>query len=166
MIIKGLEKCNNPTDAVKKLCNDTLQANNIQIASARTIFERNGKVGVAVEFQTEENVFSIFRNVKKIANTTITIERNLTSDKQLDKRVLLKLKKDLRNADREIKVLVRDDRIKIGDQWLSWNDQKELMCGNRSAKEVLQALYGDKLNLINFSYHDIISTFNENNSKN
>lgn len=162
LVIKGLEKNRIPSEEVKKLCSETLQIQNIQIASTKVLFEHNGKIGVAVEFQTEDNVRYILNNIKKLQNSSVSIERDLNSERQADKKALLKLKKNLLSIDQTHRIVVRDDRMKIGDNWLKWNSEKQLICGDKNGFEVLVALYGNKISSSNLNYYDIF----KNNTKN
>lgn len=68
---------------------------------------------------------------------------------------MLKLKKILRKADPERKIWVRDDRLKVAENWLFWNENKELRCGDVKGEEILNELYGEKMNGLNLSYDQI-----------
>ena len=94
LIFKGLPKENSPRNAIIKACKDILKIE-ASISSARKVFERNGKMSVAAEFESTADVAKIFQNTKKLTGTAIQIERDLMPLKQEKKKIFLHLKKKI-----------------------------------------------------------------------
>ena len=94
LIFKGLPKENSPRNAIIKACKDILKIET-SISSAQKVFERNGKMSVAAEFESTADVAKIFQNTKKLTGTAIQIERDLMPLKQEKKKIFLHLKKKI-----------------------------------------------------------------------
>lgn len=69
---------------------------------------------------------------------------------------MLQLKKKLQPLAREQKILVRNDRMKINKEWFYYNKDKILMSDGKNGKEVLEKIYKDKLNQINFNNKELL----------
>lgn len=163
LLFKGLRAGELPRSAIENVFKEGLKLNSeIEVVSARKIFERNGKMTVVVEFKSEDMVHSVLRNVKNLAGSTISIEQDLSSAKQHSKKIMLELKKNILRVTKIHRVSVRNDRMLIGGKWLYWNKDKKLMHDNVEADEVLKSLFGENLISINYSY----SYLNELISKN
>lgn len=168
LIFKGLEKQTSAKEAVKSVCKDILGIQHINVRFARIIFERNGKMGVIAELATDENADDVLKNTKKLAGSSISVEKDLSADRQRNKKVMLQLRKDIMAIDQTHKVLVRNDKMKIGNNWFIWNSNKELLSGHEKGESVIKSLYGDKLNSLVLVYNEIIKKLDTNyiNSKN
>jgi len=165
LIFRGLDSTKKPVEAVNALCKNVMQVTNFQLSSARKIFEKDGKMSVVAELQSEEIVAEVFKNMKKLEDTDYSVERDLSKERQLNKKILLKLKKDLKAIDANRKVQIRDDKMKIGDKWFQFNEKKELRCGSLNGEEVLKSLYKNKLDSYDLSYRNLFEGLN-NKQKN
>lgn len=164
LIFRGITTETDIENAVKNVC-----ANNLKIVapmairSTRKLFDRNGKMAVLAEFENGTYINEIFQHTKNLAGSSISIEKDLNSDRQEQKKAMLYLKKTIWNADQSFRISVRDDKMRIGEKGFAWNNNKELVCGNLNGTDVIQSLYGGKMNFINFDYKVILSKVNKKN---
>lgn len=121
----------------------------IRLLSTRKLYEMHGKIGVVAEFTSGDEVKAIFKNTKNLAGSKIIVERDLTTEKQQDKRVMLQLKKCIME--------VSNEKMKIGAKWFLRNRNKNLVCGNQDVNFVLENLYGSGIKSVNLNYNDILS---------
>lgn len=166
VIVKGLPSNNSPRDEFSNLCTNRLNLNNqaINIRAVRKIFDRNNKMGIVAELNSEAEVYELLKNSSKLAGTQITIERDLNREKQIQKKVMLQVKKDVLQADRSQRVTVRDEKMRIAGRWFYWNQRKEFTSGNANGISVLDQIYGKNLN-VNLNYLDILSRINNVNNE-
>lgn len=164
LIFKGIDTKSTLEDSVRDCCKNNLKiSEEIVLLSTRKLYEKNGKVGVVAEFSSGEAVKDIFKNTKNLAGSKIIVERDLTTEKQQDKRVMLELKKRIKEVSSKHKIMVRNEKIKISDKWLMWNKNKILISGNQNGNVVLENLYGQAINSVNFNYHEILTKLNSKN---
>ncbi|KAL5289625.1 hypothetical protein ACFFRR_009593 [Megaselia abdita] len=144
VIVKGFPSSSSLKELFRALCVDTLNISeqDLNVRSMRNIFDRNNKMGLIAELN------SVLKRASRLAKTKISVEKDLNSEKQIQKKVMLQLKKDVLQADISQRVTVRDERMKIADKWFYWNLRKEFTCGR------------DRLRAINFNYYDILSYLN------
>lgn len=168
VIIKGLPSSNAPNEAVKNLCTSTLNIdpNAVRIKSVRKIFDRNSKMGVIAELDSEEEVYQILRNTNKLTGSQISIEKDLNNVKQEQKKVMLQLKKEITQADRSHRLTVRDERLRIGDNWFYWNQNQELACGRGEGVAQMEQIYGKRFDHVDFNYRSLLSKVNTNLNRN
>lgn len=147
-----------PEESVERVCQDILKINPVKITSTRILFKNqtNNKINVVAEMQNELMAEKIFKNLKYLAGTTIKVEKDLSLERQQDRKIMFRLKEDIIAVDRTHKVFVKNDSIKIGTHWMFWNNSKELMCGKNKAADVLAKLYGDHINNINLNYNQLL----------
>lgn len=151
-------------EAVKDCCSEHLKLlSEICVVSTKKIYENDGKVGVIAEFQTEAMVRDIFQHAKHLAGTGIYLDRDLTREKQQDKRAMLAIKKQIKNISSKHRITILGDKMRINDKRFYWNRQKELLCGKQSGKEVLQNLYGDATASITINYNELLQNLNSKN---
>lgn len=169
IIIKGLPSSSLPKESVQNLCLTTLNIipQNINIRSVKKMFDRNNKMGVIAELNSEEEVYEILRNTKKLSGSQISIEKDLNSVKQEQKKVMLQLKKDIFQEEKSQRLTVRDERLRIGDKWFYWNQNKELTCGSLNGITTMEQIYGKSLTNIDFKYSNLLAkvNFNSNNQR-
>lgn len=157
LIFKGLNAKSSVKAVVHKVCFEKLKVpNTVTIKSTRKLYERDGKMSVLVEMDSDQSVQDILRNSKKLAGTSIYIEKDLSADKQTNKKVMLQLKKELLVISKLHKVIVVNDRIKIKDKWMWWNKEKTLMCGKQQGYETLKELYTNDFDKININYNNLL----------
>lgn len=159
VIVKGLPSNSSPKEEFRKLCSQTLNLNDhaVTIRSVKKIYDRNNKMGLIAELNSEEEVYEIFRKTNKLAGTQISIEKDLNSEKQVQKKVMLQLKKDILQADRSQRVMVRDERMKIAEKWFYWNYDKQFTSGQTNGIPVVEQIYGNVRLNVSFNYLDILS---------
>lgn len=162
IIVKGLPSNNgSPKEEFLKLCSNTMKLDNqsVHVRSVKKIYDRNNKMGIVAELNSEEEVLEVLKNSRKLAGSQISIERDLNSEKQLQKKVMLQLKKDIMEINTSQRVTVRDERMRIGDKWFSWNRGKQFMSGKMDGCQILNQLYGNNLK-ISLNYFDIFEKLN------
>lgn len=112
-------------------------------------------MGVVAEFDSEDTVAKILTNSRKLAGSSISMERDLNAERQTDKKVLLQLKRDILSESKEKRVTVRDDRIKIEDFWCKWNQAKQLITCKyqHNAESIINSSYASPLSSVKFKYN-------------
>lgn len=151
-------------EAVTDCCKENLKiAKDICIVSTRKLYEKDGKAGIIAEFQSEAIVREVFQHAKNLAGTQIFLDRDLTTEKQKDKRVMLELKKLIQNVSQKHRIKVINEKMRIDQKRFFWNGQKELVSGKQSGKDALKNLYGDAIVSININYYDILSKLTSKN---
>lgn len=163
VIFKGIKKQGSPKNSVENVCINVLKLNDLKIKMARTLYSNNGKIGVVAEMQTEEMVHKIFKNTKNLTGSTIIIERDLSEERQQDRKVLLQIKSAILQTDKTHKIFVRNDSLKIGNKWLHFSKNRELMSGSNKAETVLKELYGNKLADLNIDYMHLLKNVIQKN---
>lgn len=168
VIFRGIEKKDTPRESVEAVCKNVLKLQNITVNAARIIYTAStSKISVVAELETVEMANSIFKNLKELAGSTIKVEKDLTEEKQQDRKVMFQLKTDILEISKTHKVLVKNDSIKVGTSWLYWDRNRQLMCGQQNAAEVLTKLYGDNINKVSLNYETLFEKINQKiNQKN
>lgn len=109
VIFRGIESEIDIDNAVKKVCANHLKISApMAIRSAKKIFDRNGKMAVIAEFESGSSLNEIFKHTKNLAGSSISIEKDLNSDRQEQKKAMLYLRKTI------LKVNVKDDKLREG----------------------------------------------------
>lgn len=164
LIFKGLPSNKSAVDEIKKVCNEILEIPDTKILkSAKKLTERNGKATVLAELDSEQSVYAVLGNTNKLRGTEVYIEKDLNPEKQKDKRAMLSLKKDVLKISKVHRIVVRDDRIRIGGKWFKWNLNKQLVCGNEKAEPILKQLYGEQILGINLEYQYLLKKISPKN---
>lgn len=162
LIFKGLTKENNCLSAIRKTCKDKLKVD-ANIVTAKKIFERNGKMSVAVEFESTADISNIFKNTKKLSGSTIHVERDLMPLKQEKKKIFLRMKKSLLELSKKHKVMVRDDKLKVDDKWFIWDSDNKLICDKEDGSKILEDLYGEEVKSLDLSYEKFLENMGSKN---
>lgn len=163
LVFRGIPKCENPKQVVEKTCIETLGLQGVKINTAKILIERNQKADILAVFDTVEMTQNVLKNTRKLAGTTIFIEKDLSEEKLQDKKVLLQLKRDIELKDRSHKIIVRNNYIRIGNKWMYYTVDKKLFCGQEEACSVLRALLGNIYKDINFDYYTIFNKIQQKN---
>lgn len=164
LLFKGLEAEKSLGNAVMSLCLQKLKISQpMEIVSTRKIYEKDGKMGVVAEFRSEDMIAEVFKNTKKLAGTSISIEADLNEEKREQKRVLLLLRKQLLSVSKTHKISVRNNKLRVGEKWFYWNKDLQLMYNQQNAGDVLKTLYNSGLEHINFKYNDLLEKINSKN---
>lgn len=165
LIVRGLKCQTNIIAAVKKVLREKMELNKeIEIDHANKLFEKDGKMTVMVEMRSAGMVVEVLKRTKKLAGTSIFIDRNLSMERQQDKKIMLELRKSLLLYNKSQKVSVRGDKLVVDGNWFYWNNSKILMCGEKPAGEKLVNIYGeDSVNNLNIDYSQILLKINSKN---
>ena len=168
LIFIGLSTEDTPKAEIQKVCSEILGLPSPpKILYAKKIFEREGKMTALAKLDSEETVETILENSKKLAESDIYIERDLSQEKRLDKKVMLELKKNITKTSTKYRVQVRNHRIKIDDKWFHWNNEKMLMCGKQDGYKTLQNMYGkNTMKKIDTSYQKMLEQSASKNGAN
>lgn len=163
IVIKGMPSSLNLKDAINKVCLENLKLDSVpKIRSVKKIYDKNGKMGVVAELDTESDVYFMLNNTRNLARTVISMEKDLSSSRREDKRVMMQLKRDIGTKDTSQRLQVRDDRLRVGDKWFKWNLEKELICGKQKGEHALRGIYGNNLEGLDLSYHNIYNKIKNN----
>lgn len=162
LFFRGLEATDSPKKEVINILRGKLEINP-KINTARKVYEKDGKMSVIVEFESTHSIHDVFKNTKKLAGTTISIERDLMPTKQLKKKVCLLLKKKILAVSTDHKVTVREDKLKIKDRWFKWSNANKLVAGKDNGEDVLAKLYGEKIKSINLDFDSFLLEINSKN---
>lgn len=157
VLFRGIIRQGSPKHSVESVCKNILKLSDVKIASARILFSSNDKLGVVAEMQSEDMANKIFKSLRNLAGTSIKVEKDLTEEKQQDRKVLMQLKAEILAIDKTHRVFVKNDSIKIGTHWMWWSKNQELMCGKNCAYEALKDLYGEKLEGVDISYNFLLN---------
>lgn len=161
VIFKGLASHISLSESVRKVCLENLKMQTpVIVKSTKKIYDSRGKMGVIVELDSEDMVEAVFKSTRNLAGSTISVERDLNSERQQKKKVLLQLKKDLSAVNNNHRISVRNDRMKLDDKWFFWSKENELVCGRDSALPVIRSIYGDSIRTFNFNYFDLLQKVN------
>lgn len=157
LLFKGLNVNKSLIDEVTNVCKNNLNLHTTAIKSTRKIFERNGKMTVLAEFDSLQSVQEVLQETRKLKGTSIYIEKDLSVERQQDKKVMLQLRREIRAASTKYSIKVVSDKIKIGSCWMRWNKDKKLVSGDQEAEDVFKKLYGNLLSNINISYNVLLN---------
>lgn len=167
IIFKGIPSSNELNQTINKVCGENLKLENTpNIKSSKKIYDRNGKMGVLVELDSESEVHSILHKSRNLAGSSISIEKDISKYRQEDKRVMIQLKRDIGNIDKTQRLQVRDDRLRVGNQWFKWNSEKTLTCGKENGEHVLRGIYGNKIDNLDLRYQNIENKLKNKNINN
>lgn len=164
IVIRGVSKEKSMYEAVNKIVTERLKINTqIEIEKVRKLYENEEKMSLMVVLKTERMVQEIMKHTTNLKGTAITIEHDLGSERLLDKKVMMQLKKDILFISKAQRVSVRNDKLKIENKWFKWNKNKELVCNFQKAEDVLMTLYGDLISCLDLKYDNILTKLNSKN---
>lgn len=164
IIIRGIEAQQSVYKAVQKLFKDTMKIKPaVEIVTVKKIFEKENKMVVKVELRTEKMVSDVLKFTKNLRGTTIFIEIDLNCDRLQRKKIMLQLKNDILEVNKTKKILVRNDKIRVGDEWLRWDNKQVLVGDKESAETILTATYGEEASKIDISYDSLLTKINTKN---
>lgn len=162
LLIRGLASNKEPSVEVQTFFKEKLEISpNVQ--TVRKIFDRDDKMTVVVELGSYQELVNVLKNTGKLAGSSISVQRDLIPKKQQQKKAFLILKKKILGVNKEHKVVVRDDKLKIKDTWFKWNNENKLVSGNSDGESALTRIYGEPIKSINIKYEDIIQELNPKN---
>jgi len=121
--------------AVKSLIEENLQLKGSRVSDVRKLHERDGKMMVLVECESQEEAENILKNGHKLRGSQVFLDKDLTLEKQANKMALLELKMFLLATRRETKVKVQNDSINVDGNLMSFNNNKVLMWQGQPAEK-------------------------------
>lgn len=160
VVFRGISNDGSLKEKIQELCTKKLEIPDINLKNVRKLYETDAKVCGVAEFLTEEMAVNVLKNSKKLAGTSIFVDKDLCEEKQQNKKVMLKLKKHLKTLDSNQKIIVRDDKMRVNNEWFYWNNDKILMNGNRNGKETLENIFKDKIIVKNICYNHLLNQKN------
>lgn len=169
LVFRGLASNIDIKEAVRNTIINTMKVNIAQLilCSCRKIYEKEGKMTIIVEFPDEETVNIILKHVKNLQGSRITIERDLSQQRQEKRKAMIGLKSMLREADSEKLVSIRNDEMRVDGKWFRWSDDKVLMHQKeRNGMIILATIYNNKLDLSNVNYNMLLNIHTQRNAHN
>lgn len=160
VVFRGIEKNGDLKENITKICAETMGIPDLVVKWVRKLYETDETVCGVAEFRTEEMANAVFNNAKKLKGTSVFVDKDLSDEKQQNKKVMLQLKTQLKSLNKDLKILVRNDRMRIDKKWLFWNKDKLLMCGSQNGKEFLKTIFNDKIDSINLCYMSLLNQKN------
>lgn len=154
IIFKGvqIEQKQPPDDIIKKLCQKfPIKDIDQKIVYVRTISNSVSKASnkniVLAKFDSENTVSEIFKTAKILANTGISIGRDMPFQVRLRSDKLLAIKRELRRKlydvdKKDIRISVSYDNLYIGTHKLNWHKEKGLLKGDKDGVEFIKSLHG------------------------
>lgn len=164
IIIRGMDCQQSAYKAVQKLLKDKLKIkSDIDIVSTKKIYANEKMMTVKAELKNEKMVSDVMKHTKNLSGSSIFIELDLNSERLQTKKIMLKLKNEILEINKNKRILVRNDRIRVGDKWLHWNKEKMLVCDKEGAEKVLKEMYGEEAAKIDISYKSLLTKINSKN---
>lgn len=162
LIFKGLPSENNLGQAMNKVLKENLKIDTpVHMKSTRKLSDRNGLMGIVVEFDDEQQVSEIIKNTRNLAGSRIAVERDLNHERQENKKAMLQLRRNILETDNSQRVQVKDDRMKIDNTILFWNREKKLMNGQQNGKLALEKIYGkEKIKNLDLNFYNLLPSKN------
>lgn len=165
VLVKGLSKDAANKEGISKLCRENLMLSDVRVCDTRIVFENKKSVGVVAELESSGMAKEVLQNSKKLAGSSIFVERDLCEERRTRKKVLLQLKKVILAADRSKKVFVKNDTVNVNGKWMSFDNRNVLVCEGQPAERVLKDIYGDSLNLNLLKYDILLQHLNVKKTK-
>lgn len=162
IVLKGLDSRDNPHQAVDNVCKNILKVPSIVIKEARKTFEGNGKMTVVAELDNEGMVHEALKNSKHLRGTTISLDKDLARDGREKKAVMFNVKKTLMEIDPSKKILVRNDRMRVENEWFHWDGNRNIMTNQDNGKAVLKRIYNNnpRIDTLDLNFDKILKTCN------
>lgn len=162
LIFRGLAANNDIKDAVRNIIVNTMKVNipNLILCSCRKIYEKERKITVVAEFPDEETVNSILKCARNLQGTRITLERDLSQQRQENRKAMISLKSMLREVNNDKLVAIRNDEMRIDGKWFRWSVDKVLMHQQeKNGMNILANIYNNQLDLSKMSYHMLVNLY-------
>lgn len=164
IIIKGLKSQKSLYKAVDNLFKNKLKiSSRVEIESIKKLYDGDEKMAVVVEVGSERMVSEVFKHTKNLAGSNIFIENDLNSKRQQTKKVMLQLKKEILAVSKSKRILIRSDKMRVGEKWFYFNKENVLVCNNESGEDTLKEFYGDSSSQIDILYDSLLSKINSKN---
>lgn len=162
LVFRGIDSHASIKTAVLKTCTEKLKVERqIVIKSTKKIFDRDGKMAVIAEFDSDDMIGDILRATRELHGTTISIEKDLSKYRQEQKKAMMQLKREILSKSQQHRITVRNDQLRINDKWISWGKQKKLVYGNQEGVAAIKGLYeSGVLDGINFDFKELLDKSN------
>lgn len=153
IIIKGLKSQRSVYEAARKFFRDIMKIDTVlEIEEVRKLNDISGQMTILVEMRSRSMVSEVLKYTKNLAGTPYYIERDLNKERQMKKKIMLSLKKDILTTNKTKRIRVVGDKLIIEGNQFIWNKDNILMCGRNSGAEILNNIYGDFSANINFDF--------------
>lgn len=154
IIIRGLRSQRSAYEAALKFFRENLKIDtNLEIEETRKLHDSSGRMTILVEMRSRSMISEIFKYTKNLAGTTYYIERDLNKDRQIKKKIMLRLRKDIQLIDKTKPIKVIADKLIIEGKEFMWNKDNILVSGRNTGAEMLSNIYGDIANInLDFQY--------------
>lgn len=141
IVLKGLDAREEPVEAANNVCKNILKVPEVIIKNARKTYENNGLMTVVAEMDTESMVYESLRRSRNLQGTRISLDKDLSKDGRDNKAVMFSLKRTLNEIDASKKVTVRNDRMRVENNWFYWDTNKNLKSNKDNGKGILMNIY-------------------------
>jgi len=138
--------------AVKTLIEEKLQLKGSSFSVVRKLNERDGKMMLLVECESQGEAENILKNGHKLRGSQVLLDKDLTLEEQANKEALLELKKILLAIRRETKLKVQNDSTIVDGNWMSFNNNRVLMWHGKPAETKLKEINGISLEMSHINY--------------
>lgn len=160
IVIKGLKFNGNINNAVKEFLATKMQISaNIEIDSVQRIANKNNDEStVLVKFSKEEHVHLVFANIKKLAGSNVSIDRDYSIETRRQMQMLLGARRIIKSklvdrCDKSIKVKVIGNRMFINGQHFFINEG-QLRCEGEMGFVKLNLIFKAKFDKDSFTTFD------------
>ncbi|KAL5281730.1 hypothetical protein ACFFRR_005211 [Megaselia abdita] len=96
---------------------------------------------VVAELEKESMVFEALKNSKNLRGASILLDKDLSKDSRDKKAVMFNLKKTLSNIDDRKKITVRNERMRVDNDWFYWDFNKKIMSNKIEGNGVLKRIF-------------------------
>lgn len=156
LIFRNIDPEGSLIESVKAVCRSKLKLNKeIDVISTKWLNAKDGKISVAAELGSEQTVEEVLKCSRNLAGTEISVSRDLSSFKLIQKKIMLELKKVLLSLNPNITVYVRDHKLKVANKWFVWRKNKQLYAGRSEGISELKRIYGDAINEAAVNYNEL-----------
>lgn len=139
------------TETIVKLCNEVLEVdvNQQDVIHARWVGPKGlENRPILASFSQTSKVFSILRNTRKLRGTNLSIDRDLCKRTRWQRGKLLRIKKEVKSINKNIRVSVGGSQLWVNNVKFYWEDNVGLMHKGKEGIEVLNQLVGGDLRKI------------------
>lgn len=165
LIEEQLKRRNDKTTAINEevetFLKKTLKMSGpILLKSTRKISTYKGKMTVVAEMDSSNAVEDVLKRSKMLAKTQFYMERDLSTEKQQQKKVMMLLRRNLLNKFKNHKVSVLNEKLRVADKWFKWDKNYNLVCGSLDGKKVQATMYNSGVENIELNYYTLLSEIN------
>lgn len=128
----------------KEMCLELLGTTDAAlVADTRALRSNNNIENVIVKLRKREDVGRILDSAPKIRSSGVFIHKDYTAASREKRRRLLKLKSEIITKNKNIKIELRGQTLKVGDKEFYYDSMNNLRCGGESGMSILQQLIVD-----------------------